>query len=190
MRLLLALVVLAGPVMAEGLDLPQIGDAPRQNGFLPQVSHAAPGEGSPAETVRAFIAAMEEGNDDPNLAVYSAASRLMLRGISASPAQMRAVVDTYNRCGIPESLIDGGVAVERYAVSARQCPPVLLFRENGAWVLDLVTASGVIRFNRKNEWHFSGGIPEGYAFAFTDWVLDSDGYPHEAGGILPQAGDY
>lgn len=166
---------------AEGLNLPQIGGDASHNGFLPQINRAASSaEGTPADTVLQFIAAMQDGNDDPKLAVYSAASRLMLRGVRATDAQMQRVVDTYYQCGDAESFQGIGVAVERYAADARNCPPVLLFRENGRWVLDLVTAAGVIRFNDKDEWRFSGGIPKGYAFAFSDWTLDANGYPSQS----------
>ncbi len=168
------------------LKLPQIGGESSQNGFLPQINQPAfTSEGSPADTVLQYIAAMQDGNDDPNLAVYSAASKLMLRGVTASDAQMSRVVDTYYKCGLAESFEGIGVAVERYAADARKCPPMLLFRENGRWVLDLVTASGVIRFNDQDEWHFSGGIPKGYAFAFADWVLDEKGYPSQGASNDP-----
>lgn len=184
-----AAILFAGlPTFAEGLNLPQIGGTSSQNGFLPQVNKpAVTGESTPADTVLQFIAAMQDGNDDPNLPLYSAASRLMLRGERASDGQMQQVVDTYYRCGLAESFEGTGVAVERYAADARKCPPMLLFRENSRWVLDLVTAAGVIRFNDKDEWHFSGGIPRGYAFAFEDWVLDANGYPFERGSNNPPA---
>jgi hypothetical protein len=187
-RLLTLIFALAMPTVsafAEGLNLPQIGGETSQNGFLPQINRVAPaGEGSPADTVLQFIAAMQDGDDDPNLPIYSAKSRLMLKGVTASPAQMQRVVDTYYKCGIADSFVGTGVAVERYAATARKCPPMLLFRENGRWVLDLATSAGVIRFNDKDEWHFSGGIPQGYEFAFVDWVLDENGYPFDAAGDL------
>ena len=181
----------ASAALGEGLNLPQIGGESSRNGFLPQINRpAATGEATPAETVLQFIAAMLDGNDDPNLAFYSAASKLMLRGVVATDAQMQRVVDTYYKCGVATSFERIGVAVQRYAADARKCPPVLLFRENGRWVLDLVTAAGVIRFNDTDEWHFSGGIPKGYAFAFTDWTLDANGYPSQgaSNNTAPAAG--
>ncbi len=188
LRSVLWILALAVPETAfADLKLPQIGGESSQNGFLPQINQPAfTSEGSPADTVLQYIAAMQDGNDVPNLAVYSAASKLMLRGVNATEAQMSRVVDTYYKCGLAESFERVGVAVERYAADARKCPPVLLFRENGRWVLDLVTTAGVIRFNDKDEWHFSGGIPKGYAFAFADWVLDANGYPSDNTAPAPE----
>lgn len=171
-------LLLAMPVLADGLGLPQIGDAPRANGFLPQVGAVTEDAGlTPDDTLREYIRAMQDRNDSPNLPVYSAASRLMLRNFDATDDQMRTVVETYDRCGDPETIERNGVAVQRFAHDLRQCPPVLMFREEGRWVLDLATSISAIRFNTENEWHFSGGIPKGYVFAFREWLFDDNGYP-------------
>jgi hypothetical protein len=186
----LATAFTALPALAGNLNLPQIGVENKTTGKLPQITdtakaqagQAAGSQDTPQGTLDIFIAAMKDLNDDPGLPIYSAASRLMLANVDATDDQMKLVADTYDSCGQPETVMDGGVATLLYPVDARTCPPVFMFEEDGLWVMDLVTSAGVIRFNMDSEWHFSDGIPESYAFAFADWSLDEQGYPYETRG--------
>ena len=38
--------------------------------------------------------------------------------------------------------------------------------------------SSAIRFNHENQWRFQTPLPEHYRFAFDDWRIDRNGFPH------------
>jgi hypothetical protein len=38
--------------------------------------------------------------------------------------------------------------------------------------------SSTLRFNHENEWRFRAPLPQEYEFAFADWRIDGDGFPH------------
>lgn len=140
---------------------------------------------TPVGTVNAYLEAMAAGNARPDLDLYSRASREWLRGRVMTPAQMASEVRAQRRCRRPTLHVDdsGTRAVIRYPVAARTCPPWLLVREDGRWRLDLATAGRAVRFGAGNAWHFATGADsavaaERYAFAFRDWRLDANGFPH------------
>jgi uncharacterized protein len=135
--------------------------------------------GGPLAVVDAYHRAMETGNARPDLDIYTAATRTMMARWVVTPAQMRNMVRAYDSCSIREEKIRGDHAVVRYGVRQRQCSPYFLQRgQDGVWRLDLTQMSNTIRFNHRNEWHFSENIPSGYSFAFDDWRFDQHGFPH------------
>lgn len=136
---------------------------------------------TPKDIVKAYLDAMAQRNSNPGLPIYTQATRQMLAGWTVTPAQMDNIVRAYQKCSPPQEFIDGqyGLSVLRYPAAERQCNPWFLTLENGEWKLDLTMMQTAIRFNHRNEWHFSNGWPGPYAFAFQDWRFDSHGFPHE-----------
>lgn len=154
----------------------RLGEAPDPAGRRgPEV---APGD-TPEAAVSAYLEAMRTRNADPDLGLYSAATRAMLARWVVTPAQMDTLARTYGACRAEPAYVDasGERAVVRYPLEARHCAPWFLMREQGRWRLDLATASAAIRFGRDNSWHFAPGASHPYAFAFTDWRLDRNGFP-------------
>jgi uncharacterized protein len=134
---------------------------------------------SPEATVAAYLRAMGRRNANPDLELYSAATRAMLARQVVTPAQMDTLVRTYRACRPEPVRVDasGARAVVRYPIEARRCAPWFLVREDGRWRLDLATASSAIRFGRDNGWHFAAGAEHPYGFGFTGWTIDRRGYP-------------
>lgn len=134
---------------------------------------------TPEASVDAYLEAMRARNADSDLDLYSQATRAMLAGWVMTPAQMDTLARTYRDCRAEPVRLDtrGERAVIRYPIRARRCAPWFLVRESGRWRLDLATASAAIRFGRDNAWHFAAGAEHPYAFAFSDWRLDRNGYP-------------
>jgi len=135
---------------------------------------------TPLRAVEAYLAAMRARNGSPDLELYSRDTRRMLRGWVMTPAQMDAVAAAYRRCPAGAASLDEqrGRAVVRYPVEARLCAPWFLVHEEGLWRLDLANAQRVLHFGAGNAWHFATGEEHPYAFAFADWRVDRQGFPH------------
>jgi len=137
------------------------------------------GGSTPEDTLIAFFAAMRLREASPDLDLYTAATRQMLRERGMTPAQQQMVLAAYSTCPPGEARIGpgGGHAVIRYAPAERRCAPWFFRREDDAWKLDLATMQSAMRFGRRNEWHFVGEAPEAYRFGFIDWRFDAFGFP-------------
>jgi uncharacterized protein len=135
---------------------------------------------TPLETVDAYLDAMRARNGSPDLDLYTEETRGILRDWVVTPAQMDAVARAYARCRAEPVRLDeaDGRAVVRYPVAARRCAPWFLVHEEGRWRLDLATAQRALAFGAGNAWHFARGADHAYGFAFADWRLDRNGYPH------------
>ncbi len=134
---------------------------------------------TPQDTLAAYRTALEARNGNPDLPLYSRASREMMRRWTVTPAQMDNEAKSIRRCPPAQLKALAGHAVLRRPVEARQCPPYFFILEDDAWRLDLTMMQTAIRFNHRNEWHFVHGVaPHPYVFAFDDWRLDKNGYPH------------
>lgn len=136
--------------------------------------------GTPEETLEAYLAAMRRRNGNAALDLYTAATREMLGDRVVTAGQMDAIAAAYRRCKAETTRIDddGRRAVIRYPTEERACAPWFLTREDDRWRLDLLTSQRLIRFGAGNAWRFASGPEEGYAFAFADWRLDHNGFPH------------
>ena len=134
---------------------------------------------SPDETLQAYFAAMAERDTRTDLPIYSGATRRMLKGWVMTPAQMDNVVRLYRGCRTDRALANRADkrAVIRYRLADRVCSPWFFRIEGGRWRLDLTMMQGAIRFGRNNAWRFAGGLPPEYAFAFSDWSFDRNGFP-------------
>ncbi len=136
---------------------------------------------SPEEILQAYFAAMAERDARPDLPIYSAATQRMLKGWVVTPAQMDNVVRSYRGCPTDRSQANpsGNRAVIRYRIADRGCSPFFFRLEGGRWRLDLTMMQRAIRFGRNNSWHFAGEPPVDYAFAFSDWAFDRNGFPKQ-----------
>ena len=134
---------------------------------------------TPRETLAAYFTAMDARNDDPDLALYTPATRRMLRGWVMTPAQMDNVVRSYRACHAeaPRLGPEGRRAVIRYPIAERACAPWFFEKIDDAWHLDLTMMQTAIRFGRSNAWHFDLSVRHPYAYAFDDWTFDSHGFP-------------
>jgi uncharacterized protein len=135
---------------------------------------------TPEETVHAYLAAMRARNGNAALDLYTAATREMFEKWVVTPGQMDSIEKIYRSCKPERARVGpkGQHAVVRYGVEERNCAPWFLVREGGRWRLDLLQSKETIRFGAKNAWHFALQPEANYAFAFSDWRLDRNGFPH------------
>ncbi len=136
--------------------------------------------GTPEEAVEAYLNAMRARNGNAALDLYTAETRAMLGGRVVTPGQMDAIAAAYRRCRAEPARThaDGDRAVIRYPAADRTCAPWFLVREAGRWRLDLATSQRLIRFGSGNAWRFGSREAHPYAYAFADWRLDRNGFPH------------
>jgi uncharacterized protein len=132
----------------------------------------------PLQVVEIYHERMANRDARADLALYSGDTVAMLRNWVVTPAQMDHLARTYRGCTVDGAHHRGDAAVVRYRVDQRQCAPYFLRRENDAWKLDLKSLSSAIRFNHENQWRFQASPPTDYAFAFEDWRIDRNGFPH------------
>lgn len=132
---------------------------------------------TPDAVVAAYLTAMDARNANPDLPIYSEATRAMLAEWVVTPAQMDNVVAAYGQCHAEAPRLAGDRAVIRYPPAERACAPWFLVREAGGWRLDLATLQRAVRFGRDNAWRFADGLAHPYAFAFADWRFDRNGFP-------------
>lgn len=141
-----------------------IGVAPEKKPVeLPNVTA---GGSSPVQVVQAYIRAMEEGNDRPDLDIYSKDAQEMLKNWVVTKAQMRNVVRDHRKCRGERSRIDGDKAVVRYDMEPKVCSPYFLRREEGEWRIDFASMQKLIRFDQHNYWHM--WVPNEFSFAFPE----------------------
>ncbi len=135
----------------------------------------------PRATLLVYQTAMANGNKDPELNIYTDATRAMLKEWTVTPVQMRNAAQGIQRCSAYSSQVfynhDEQLAVIRYPVQQRQCHPWFFKEKEGKWRLDFNAMQQAIGFNQKNQYHFRGDHP--YSYAFTDLNFDKNGYPHE-----------
>lgn len=131
----------------------------------------------PEQVVEEYLERMANRDARVDLSLYSSDTVTMLRSWVVTPAQMDNVARTYRNCTLDGVRTNGDAAVVRYRVGERQCAPYFLRREDDAWKLDLTALSSAIRFNHENQWRFQT-LPSDYRFAFDDWRIDRNGFPH------------
>jgi uncharacterized protein len=146
--------------------------------FKQQTQRVDVGGLDPLQVVETYHERMAKRDARADLSLYSSDTVAMLRNWVVTPAQMDNVAATYRGCTVDGVRIRNDAAVVRYRVGQRQCAPYFLRRENDAWKLDLTAMSSVIRFNDENQWRFHTPMPSAYGFAFEDWRIDRNGFPH------------
>lgn len=137
-------------------------------------------EGSPVHVVNSYLQAMANNNSDPNLPIYTDASKRMLQGWNVTNGQMQNISSAYKRCTLEATKIRTTYAVVRYPIGQRECSPFFLRQKDGVWRLDLTVMMGAIRFNTQNAWSLNrNDLDLGYRFSFSDWSFDENGYPQK-----------
>ena len=155
----------------------RIGDAPPDRVFETRARlHSG---NSPTEVLTQYFARMQDRDGNPDLDIYTPATRAMLRDWVMTPAQMDNILKSYRRCQAEPERIDSGgrYGVIRYPIGQRQCATWFFKHVDGTWALDLTMMQEAIRFGRDNSWHFERGVEHPYAYAFLDWSFDSQGFP-------------
>ena len=173
-------VWLAGSGGAGASTAAHIGQGPVQQQDTKTTSVLANGASSVA-ILSEYFARMQNRDANPELDIYTPATRRMLREWTMTPAQFDNVVKTYRRCSAQAERVDasGRLSVIRYPARQRQCAPWFFEKINGRWALDLTMMQKAIRFGRDNSWHFELGVEHPYEYAFTDWTFDAYGFPQQ-----------
>jgi uncharacterized protein len=163
----------AGAGASRAAELSAGRDASLRRG--PDVAAAA----APNATVAAYLDAMAARNANPHLSLYSTDTQALLQRMPVTPAQMDNVAREGRRCSWEHARLsdDGQRAVVRASPQERACAPYFIVLEANQWRLDLATMYTSIRFGRNNAWRFEPATPTSYAFAFTDWQFDGNGFP-------------
>jgi hypothetical protein len=119
-------------------------------------------------------------NKNPNLAIYTPESREFFSHWLVTDAQQNNALTTLEE-SLPaaEVIKQNNLAVIRFPVTVRQESPYFLRSSDNGWQLDFVTMSQIIGFNHRNQWHFRSQ-EHPYRFAFKDWRIDANGFPHPA----------
>ena len=143
-----------------------------------QTQHVDAAGLDPLQVVERYFERMANRDARPDLSLYSSDTVTMLRNRVVTPAQMDNLVKTYRACEVDRIRTRGDTAVVRYRVDERQCAPYFLRLEHDTWKLDLASMSSSIRFNHENQWRFQRPLPPDFAFAFEDWRIDRNGFPH------------
>lgn len=123
---------------------------------------------TPLDTVAAYLAAMAAHDGSPELDLYTAGTRKMMKGHVVTRAQMDNMVRTYRDCPGAQARESGDVAVVEHPGESGRCAPWFLRRgADGLWRLDLLTMQRTVRFDTRNRWHIAAPESLGdYAFAF------------------------
>lgn len=138
--------------------------------FLPQATPMAT-----LENYRNSLAAL---NKNPNLTIYTPESRVFFSQWLVTDAQQNNALRTLEKnLPMAEVIKQNNLAVIRFPVKTRQASPYFLSHSSTGWQLDFVTMNQTIGFNHRNQWHFRVQNHP-YTFAFTDWQIDANGFPH------------
>lgn len=134
---------------------------------------------SPRDVLAAYRHAMQQRNDNPELAIYGRETRRMLADWVMTPAQMDNMAQSLAACPIARELTaaDGRRVVLLAPLAERRCPPYFFIREGQAWRLDLAGMMQVVRFGRDNRWRLEVEALGPYGFGFEALALDANGYP-------------
>lgn len=134
---------------------------------------------SPENTLSSYLDAMKQHNLSPDLNIYTQETKKMLKSWKVSSSQMDNMVRSYEQCHSEETLYNDSydLAVIRYPIEQKLCSPWFFQNIGRKWQLDLTMMQKAVRFGSGNSWHFVPGINHQYNFGFSDWEIDSKGYP-------------
>lgn len=133
---------------------------------------------SPHAVLQMYLNAMKNGNSNPDLPIYTKATRKWKKTWTVTPTQMANEARDIQNCGKGQLKSRTKHSVIRYSPTKRTCSPFYFLKEDGAWRLDFLTMMKTMRFNQQDFWHFSS-MSHPYMFAFKDWKFDKNGYPHK-----------
>lgn len=149
---------------------------------------------SPEDVMRKYLQALKSHNRNPDLEIYTDATKDFFRKWTVTTINQDHEVDTLSKCPGGEVLYgdDGAHAVlaHRPYDEHRTCAPYFFKKENGKWKLDIATMAHTIRFNADMQWHFDlkerlKGEGMYYAYAFDGYGFDRNGYPYTPKKINP-----
>jgi uncharacterized protein len=157
--------------------------APGQSGLKTDGDDRRSAGATPEATLAAYFELMRERDGAPDHGLYTPETQAMLRRWVMTPAQMDTILRAYRRCEAEPAKVDasGRLAVIRYRINDRECSPWFFTKSAEGWQLDLIAMQQAIRFGRGNEWHLAPGADQTYAFAFSDWRFDAQGFPQSGG---------
>jgi len=135
---------------------------------------------SPQQILDLYLWTLEKRNANPDLDIYTTATREWKKSWVVTPAQMDNEARSMKRCGKGETKIKGKYAAIRFGPpkNKRECNPFFFEKEDGMWRLNFLMLMKAVRFNHRNEWHFDPSTRHVYGFAFTDWRFDKHGFPY------------
>jgi len=140
---------------------------------------------TPKDILDKHIYALKTHNKNPNLEIYSDASKAFFKSWTVTDINMNNEYRFINQCTKGREVRyspahDYAVAMN-HPVKERTCSPYFFKKEHGKWTLDIATMAKVLRFNAPMQWHFDMGkkfeIMDSYEFAFVGLYYDKNGYP-------------
>lgn len=135
----------------------------------------------PIDVLDRFRRAMRDGNSEPDLLLYTPASRVLmaLRPLDRTDMAIKSLL--LANCPIEMTFYDSeiGQAVIRSPLTARDCPPWFFARGHDRWMLDVVAMRRHLRIDDLGLWQFAACTPPDcpYGFAFRDWRFTEAGAP-------------
>lgn len=150
---------------------------PKKETLPTDVKSAFAAQASPEATFALYLEHDHRHLTDPDLGIFTPATRTFFKQWTVTNAQMDNEYRTYSGKRY-EVYTEADRAVIRFPVEERTLSPFFLQRSVEGWQLDFATMSQAIRVNTNNQWHFAS-LSHSYMFAFTDWSFDQHGFPHE-----------
>jgi len=149
---------------------------------------AAESGDTPERVLRKYLQVLKNHNRNPDLEIYSKATREFFRKWTVTEINMNNEVRFLSPCIDRQQTLfapDGRHAVRLVLPpdKHRTCSPYYFLKEDGKWRLDIATMAKSLRFNQTMEWHFDlekrlEGEGLHYAFAFDGYWFDRNGFPH------------
>ncbi len=131
---------------------------------------------TPEESLAVYIRLLRQKIKDPDLALYTPATRKFLARWVVTDAQQDNELHILEGAKIDRVVIAGNLAAIRFPIQERMLPPYFLERTEVGWAFDFSGMSAYIQMNARNMWHFVKQ-DHPYMFAFSDWRFDANGYP-------------
>lgn len=121
-------------------------------------------QNSPMATVEKYTEVLRRHVKDPDLGIYTEATRNFFRQWTVTNAQQDNELRDID-LGAAVEKIKGDYAVIQFSSKGKEANPFFLKKGAEGWQLDFATMTKVIRFDQRNQWHFvSRDHP--YMFAF------------------------
>lgn len=134
---------------------------------------------TPQMALEAYKSVLRSHIKDPDLGLYTVASRVFFRRWLVTDAQQD------NELRSLESMADAGQvyaednkAVIRFPLGDRRFSPFFFRRGADGWMIDFAGMHHAIGFNHKNQWFFRSRDHE-FMFAFNDLSFDRHGFAHK-----------
>ncbi len=133
----------------------------------------------PRATLAAYLSLLDAGDLD-DMSLYTVGTVAFFNTWPRSVTQMANEARSIRDCGYGEVVMEVDRAVILGPRGMADCNPYFLALEGGAWKLDFVTMSEVLRFDEDGRWGFRPpNRPDttAYGFAFAGRRFDARGYP-------------